>query len=58
MAALPKRQATLTEMMDKSSFYWDEDTRVKEVFHTIAEQICVDMAPFDYVNKAVHHVST
>ncbi|GBP82558.1 Zinc finger BED domain-containing protein 4 [Eumeta japonica] len=47
----PKRQATLSEIIDKKSLYVDDDVRAKDITLTIAEQICVDMEPFDLVNK-------
>ncbi|GBP98148.1 hypothetical protein EVAR_73017_1 [Eumeta japonica] len=43
----PKRQATLSEIIDKKSLYVDDDVRAKDITLTIAEQICVDMEPFD-----------
>ncbi|GBP07459.1 Zinc finger BED domain-containing protein 4 [Eumeta japonica] len=47
----PKRQTTLSEIIDKKSLYVDDDIRAKDITLTIAEQICVDMEPFDLVNK-------
>ncbi|GBP54653.1 Zinc finger BED domain-containing protein 4 [Eumeta japonica] len=47
----PKRQATLSEIINKKSLYVDDDVRAKDITLTIAEQICVDMEPFDLVNK-------
>ncbi|GBP82561.1 Zinc finger BED domain-containing protein 4, partial [Eumeta japonica] len=43
----PKRQTTLSEIIDKKSLYVDDDVRAKDITLTIAEQICVDMEPFD-----------
>ncbi|GBP41621.1 hypothetical protein EVAR_34054_1 [Eumeta japonica] len=43
----PKRQATLSEIIDKKSLYVDDDVRAKDITLTIAEQICVDMEHFD-----------
>ncbi|GBP82559.1 Zinc finger BED domain-containing protein 4 [Eumeta japonica] len=46
-----KETTTLSEIIDKKSLYVDDDVRAKDITLTIAEQICVDMEPFDLVNK-------
>ncbi|KAL0818844.1 hypothetical protein ABMA28_008164 [Loxostege sticticalis] len=47
----PKKQATLEETISKKTLYSDDDVRAKEITRTIAEEICVDMEPFDLVNQ-------
>lgn len=46
-----KKQATLEHILDKNVMYDTDDPRAKAITRTIAEQICVDMEPFDIVNK-------
>lgn len=45
------KQATLEHILEKSVMYNADDPRAKAITQTIAEQICVDMEPFDLVNK-------
>ncbi|CAG5044280.1 unnamed protein product [Parnassius apollo] len=47
----PKKQATLEHILEKSVMYDTDDPRAKAITQTIAEQMCVDMEPFDLVNK-------
>ncbi|KAF9409727.1 hypothetical protein HW555_011017 [Spodoptera exigua] len=46
-----KKQATLEHVLNKNVMYDTDDPRAKAITQTIAEQICIDMEPFDIVNK-------
>ncbi|CAG4992891.1 unnamed protein product [Colias eurytheme] len=52
-----KKQATMEQILDKNVMYDTDDPRAKAITQTIAEQICVDMEPFDIVNKQGHLLS-
>lgn len=46
-----KKQPTLENILEKHAMYEINDPKAKAIIQTIAEQICLDMEPFDLVNN-------
>ncbi|KAF9409722.1 hypothetical protein HW555_011012 [Spodoptera exigua] len=49
-----KKQATLEHVLNKNVMYDTDDPRAKAITQTIAEQICIDMEPFDIIGVSTN----